>query len=378
MTPADNSTRHAPVRMEIPDIRTLLRHATPRFVEGTLVPLVLFLVGLRFLGVWAAMIAGLVWVYSAIGIRLWLRRPVPGLLALGAVTLTARTIVAIISHSVVVYFLQPSLGTMLVASAFLLSVPLDKPLAGRLAADFCPLPDGSALERTRPAVLPAHLVAVGVRADDERSAHDLAVVLAVALDVRRAAQRRLGRHDDHGHRGVDDLVQAQHASQRNRRSPARVAPGRGVGFSAMAARTLTTRDGFELAGQRRLVDGTPAAAVVIVHGFSASASCPHVEVARRRAVRRRVRRHHLRRPRPRHRPRASRRSATHEQHDVAAAVHLARANAATVSCSSARRWARSRRCATPRPIPSLRVSSRCRAPRRGACLATRAAFWRRP
>jgi hypothetical protein len=140
MTPADSSTRHAPVRMEIPDIRTLLRHATPRFVEGTLVPLVLFLVGLHFLGVWAAMIAGLVWVYSAIGIRLWLRRPVPGLLALGAVTLTARTIVAIVSHSVVVYFLQPSLGTMLVASAFLLSVPLDKPLAGRLAADFCPLP----------------------------------------------------------------------------------------------------------------------------------------------------------------------------------------------------------------------------------------------
>ena len=53
MTPADNSTRHAPVRMEIPDVRTLLRHTTPRFLEGTLVPLVLFLVGLRFLGVWA-------------------------------------------------------------------------------------------------------------------------------------------------------------------------------------------------------------------------------------------------------------------------------------------------------------------------------------
>jgi alpha-beta hydrolase superfamily lysophospholipase len=45
----------------------------------------------------------------------------------------------------------------------------------------------------------------------------------------------------------------------------------------MAVRTLTTRDGFELAGQRRLVEGTPTAAVVIVHGFSASASCPHVE-----------------------------------------------------------------------------------------------------
>ena len=58
--------------MEIPDLRTVLRHAVPRFVEGTLVPLVLFLVGLRVLGVWGAMIAGLVWVYSAIA-----RAPVP-------------------------------------------------------------------------------------------------------------------------------------------------------------------------------------------------------------------------------------------------------------------------------------------------------------
>jgi len=131
----------ASTHMEIPDLRTLARHAAPRFIEGTLVPLALFLIGLHVLGVWAAMIAGLAWVYSAIGVRLWLRRPIPGILALGALTLTARTIVAIVSHSVVVYFLQPSLGTMLIAGAFLFSVPFDRPLAGRLAADFCPLPD---------------------------------------------------------------------------------------------------------------------------------------------------------------------------------------------------------------------------------------------
>jgi alpha-beta hydrolase superfamily lysophospholipase len=45
----------------------------------------------------------------------------------------------------------------------------------------------------------------------------------------------------------------------------------------MPGRTLTTTDGFELAGHRLLVDGAPRGAVVIVHGFSASASCPHVE-----------------------------------------------------------------------------------------------------
>ena len=128
------------VHLEIPGLRTLARHAVPRFVEGTLVPLALFVICLRFLGVWGAMTAGLLWVYSAIGVRLTLRKRVPGILVLGAVTLTARTVIALVSGSVLVYFLQPSLGTMLVALAFLMSVPLDRPLAGRLADDFCPLP----------------------------------------------------------------------------------------------------------------------------------------------------------------------------------------------------------------------------------------------
>jgi hypothetical protein len=126
--------------MEIPGLRTLARHAVPRFVEGSLIPLALFVVGLRVFGVWGAMTAGLLWVYSAIVVRLVLRRRVPGILVLGAVTLTARTVVALASGSVIVYFLQPSLGTVLVAMAFLMSVPLNRPLAGRLADDFCPLP----------------------------------------------------------------------------------------------------------------------------------------------------------------------------------------------------------------------------------------------
>jgi len=126
--------------MEIPDLRTVLRHALPRFVECTLIPLVLFLVFLRLLGVWGAMTAGLVWVYSLILVRVCTGRRLPGILLLGALTLTARTIIAILANSVVVYFLQPSLATMLVAGAFLFSVAFDRPLAGRLAADFCPLP----------------------------------------------------------------------------------------------------------------------------------------------------------------------------------------------------------------------------------------------
>jgi hypothetical protein len=40
-----------------------------------------------------------------------------------------------------IYFLQPTLGTFLVAGLFLISVPLGHPLAERLAHDFCALPD---------------------------------------------------------------------------------------------------------------------------------------------------------------------------------------------------------------------------------------------
>jgi alpha-beta hydrolase superfamily lysophospholipase len=42
-------------------------------------------------------------------------------------------------------------------------------------------------------------------------------------------------------------------------------------------RTLRTTDGLDLAARRLLADVPPRAAVVVVHGFSASAQCPHVE-----------------------------------------------------------------------------------------------------
>jgi hypothetical protein len=126
---------------EIPRLRTLARHALPHVVEGTVVPLALFLLTLRLVGVWGAVLIGLGWTYAAVGRRLLTGRRVPGILVLGAVTLTARTVVAMVSGSVVVYFLQPTLGTALVAGAFLLSVPLRRPLAQRLARDFCPIPE---------------------------------------------------------------------------------------------------------------------------------------------------------------------------------------------------------------------------------------------
>src|SRR5712692_3157936 len=114
---------HSPT-FEIPRLRTLSRHAVPHVLEGTVIPLAVFLLALHVLGVWGALLAGLGWSYLALLRRVITRRRIPGILVLGLVTLTARTILTVATGSVFVYFLQPTLGTALVAGAFLLSVPL--------------------------------------------------------------------------------------------------------------------------------------------------------------------------------------------------------------------------------------------------------------
>jgi hypothetical protein len=125
----------------LPRMGGLLRHAAPRVFEGAIAPVAVFLLALHFLGVVGAIVAGLGFAYGIIGWRVLTRRQVPGLLVIGAVSLTARSALAIASGSIFVYFLQPTLGTALVATAFLASVGAGRPLAGRLARDFCPIPD---------------------------------------------------------------------------------------------------------------------------------------------------------------------------------------------------------------------------------------------
>src|SRR5207245_4734195 len=123
-----------------PRLRTMARHALPHLLEATLIPLGLFYIALWAMGVWQGLIAALAWSYVALFRRMRTGQRIPGLLLLGTLGITARTVVAMASGSVFVYFLQPSLTTVAVAGAFLLSVPAGRPLAERLAHDFVPLP----------------------------------------------------------------------------------------------------------------------------------------------------------------------------------------------------------------------------------------------
>jgi hypothetical protein len=128
-----------PARVEIPRLRTMARHAIPHLIEATFIPLILFYAFLWTAGVWGALVAALAWSWVALLRRVVTGQRIPGILVLGAMGITARTIAAFASGSTFVYFLQPSLTTVVVAGAFLLSVPAGKPLAERLAHDFVPL-----------------------------------------------------------------------------------------------------------------------------------------------------------------------------------------------------------------------------------------------
>ncbi|HEX8863428.1 MAG TPA: VC0807 family protein [Actinomycetes bacterium] len=125
----------------IPRLTALARHATPHILEATLIPLALFYGGLQLVGLWGALIAALLWSYSSLLRRLLMRRRVPGVLLLGIVGLTARTALALATGSAFLYFLQPTLGTGLVATIFIGSTVLGRPLAMKLANDFMPLPE---------------------------------------------------------------------------------------------------------------------------------------------------------------------------------------------------------------------------------------------
>ena len=87
-----------------------------------------------------ALIAALCLSYTVCGVRVMGKRKLPGVMLLGAVLITARTGIAFATNNAFLYFLQPSLGNFLLASAFLVSVMKSQPLTRRLADDFCSFP----------------------------------------------------------------------------------------------------------------------------------------------------------------------------------------------------------------------------------------------
>jgi intracellular septation protein A len=125
-------------------VEIVFRHVIPRVAEATVIPSLIFYVVWRFVGVWPALGAALLWAGGLIARRLARGRPVPPLVVIGIIGLTFRTLVTMSTGSTFIYFLQPVLGTTVIAATFLGSVFMGRPLVNRLAREFCPLTDEAA------------------------------------------------------------------------------------------------------------------------------------------------------------------------------------------------------------------------------------------
>jgi hypothetical protein len=125
--------------IELPHPKALAVRVARTVVESTIIPLGLFYGCMAVLGLVGAVMTALAWTYIGIGRRLVKGQPIPGMLLIGALLMTARTVIAIMTGSVFLYFLQPTLGTFMVAGLFLVSAPLGRPLTQKVATDFCPI-----------------------------------------------------------------------------------------------------------------------------------------------------------------------------------------------------------------------------------------------
>ncbi len=109
-------------------------------LEGSLAPFVLFAITIRIAGLMTALVVALGWSFGALARRLLRRQRVSGILILSTLTLTARTVFALVSGNLGSYFIPPLITTMALAVAFAASIPLGRPLSWRLANDLWPLP----------------------------------------------------------------------------------------------------------------------------------------------------------------------------------------------------------------------------------------------
>ncbi|MFZ0216680.1 MAG: VC0807 family protein [Candidatus Dormiibacterota bacterium] len=119
----------------------MLWHGGKHLLESALVPAGLFYLLLTVAGFGFGVVAALTWSLVAIGFRVARRKPIPAVLLVTTGLLIARTVVGLMTGSVFLYFLQPTLQNFLFALLFLASAPLNRPLLARLADDFCAFPD---------------------------------------------------------------------------------------------------------------------------------------------------------------------------------------------------------------------------------------------
>ncbi len=130
-------------RIVIPGLRAIVSHSWVNVLTGKIVPLLIFLGLFSSVGITPAVLAALAWSLGLVAYQRAHGHRIAGLVILSIVGNTAKTIVALATGSVVAYFIQPTISTTLIGTAFLISVPLGFPLAERLVRDFCPFDEAT-------------------------------------------------------------------------------------------------------------------------------------------------------------------------------------------------------------------------------------------
>lgn len=137
--PKEPHHRHLDV-LEISGLRATLGRAARLLLEAVVVPTVLLAVLLHVIGATRSILVAVGWCGCAIAFRALVDRRLPGTLLLGSAAIAARATFALLSGSLLVYLLQPVLGSIVMAALFLGSAAFGRPITMRLARDFVHVP----------------------------------------------------------------------------------------------------------------------------------------------------------------------------------------------------------------------------------------------
>jgi hypothetical protein len=139
MAPPKDRSRHLDV-LEINGLRATIVRAGRLLLEAVVVPTVLLAILLHVIGTTRSILVAVGWCVLAISLRWYVDRRLPGTLLLGSAALAVKAAIALASGSILIYLLQPVLGSIVMALLFLGSAAFGRPITLRLARDFVHVP----------------------------------------------------------------------------------------------------------------------------------------------------------------------------------------------------------------------------------------------
>ena len=124
--------------IDMPGWRPILRQVLTRVFLVSLLPMAVFYVSLSLFGLRIAALTTATLYYGALLTRVLRRKPVLAAALFTAGFLTLRIVVVFCTGSAFLYFVQPVIGTVAVATVFAASALVGRPILDRLAHDFWP------------------------------------------------------------------------------------------------------------------------------------------------------------------------------------------------------------------------------------------------